>query len=247
LRGISASGLGGNWQINASRRYRAGSLSNVSISTDTANTSAGGTYRPNLVGAPSANCGDGHLTGCIAGAAFAMPAQYTYGAAGRNLLHGPHLFDSDISVFKNFPDGEKLRFQFRAEVFNLSNSPEFGNPSAVFGTASFGNITGTSVDNRYFQFGAKLDTPASGWLDEWDRLKGGHLLSLGRRAKSAPLLMVQNCPFCPSAFLVRGCTVGLAPVQSRPWRQRNRGPEMFAREIPLLTAQPGNGDCTLPL
>jgi hypothetical protein len=145
-----------DWQINGITTLQSGLPFNVSISTDTANTGASGTYRPNLVGAPSANCGDGHLTGCIAGAACGMPAQYTYGSAGRNLLHGPHLFDSDFSLFKNFRIGEKLKFQFRAEVFNLFNSPEFGNPSAVFGTASFGNITGMSVDNRDFQFGAKL-------------------------------------------------------------------------------------------
>jgi len=85
-----------------------------------------------------------------------MPAQYTYGSAGRNLLHGPHLFDSDFSLFKNFRIREKIRFQFRAEVFNLFNRRSSAIPSAVFGTASFGNITGTSVDNRDFQFGAKL-------------------------------------------------------------------------------------------
>jgi len=85
-RGVLRAALA-DWQINGITTLQSGLPFNVSISTDTANTSAGGTYRPNLVGAPSANCGDGHLTGCIAGAAFAMPAQYTYGSAGRNLLH----------------------------------------------------------------------------------------------------------------------------------------------------------------
>jgi len=54
LRGILRAGLA-DWQINGITTLQSGLPFNVSISTVTANTSAGGTYRPNLVGAPSAN------------------------------------------------------------------------------------------------------------------------------------------------------------------------------------------------
>jgi hypothetical protein len=110
------------------------------------------------VGTPSANCGSGRLSGCIRAAAFETPPQYTYGTAGRNLLRGPHLFDSDLSIVKNFRISERLRFQFRAEAFNLWNSPQFSNPSAVFGTATFGTITSTSIENREIQFDASHNT-----------------------------------------------------------------------------------------
>ncbi|HXJ41537.1 MAG TPA: hypothetical protein VNH18_19820, partial [Bryobacteraceae bacterium] len=103
-----------------------------------------------------ANCGSGHLSGCITTAAFELPAQYTYGTAGRNLLHGPHLFDMDLSIAKNFPISERLRFQFRAEAFNVWNSPQFNNPAAVFATSSFGNITSTSIENREIQFAGRF-------------------------------------------------------------------------------------------
>jgi hypothetical protein len=154
-RGVLRVALGG-WQVSGITTLQSGLPFNVTISTDTANTSAGGLYRPNLVAAPSANCGSGHLTGCISAAAFAIPLQYTYGTAGRNLLHGPHLLDTDLSIAKNFPIFERLQFQFRVESFNVWNSPQFSNPSAVFGTPSFGNITATSVDNREIQFGGRL-------------------------------------------------------------------------------------------
>jgi hypothetical protein len=154
-KGIFHVALGG-WQVSGITTLQSGLPFNVTIATDTANTSAGGLYRPNLVAPPSANCGGGHLTACINTAAFAIPTQFSYGTAGRNLLHGPHLFDTDLAIAKNFRIFERLQFQFRVESFNLWNSPQFSNPSAVFGTSSFGSITATSVDNRDIQFSGRL-------------------------------------------------------------------------------------------
>jgi hypothetical protein len=154
-KGVLRTVLGG-WQLSGITTLQSGLPFNVTISIDTANTSARGLYRPNLVGTLSADCGSGHLRGCISSAAFAVPAQYTYGTAGRNLFHGPHLFDMDVAVAKTFRIAERLRFLFRAEAFNLWNSPQFSNPAAVFGTASFGNITSTSIDNREIQLAGRL-------------------------------------------------------------------------------------------
>ena len=148
----------GNWQLNGITNLQSGFPINVSVSNDTANTSARGTYRPNLIHAASANCGSGHLTGCIDATAFAaVPAgTFAYGNAGRNLVTGPHLFTTDLSLFKNFRIRERARFEFRIEAFNVTNSPEFNNPGSTFGTATFGNITGTAIQNRDVQLGARL-------------------------------------------------------------------------------------------
>ena len=148
----------GNWQINGIINLQSGLPFNVSVANDTANTAANGTFRPNLVQAPSSNCGRGHLTGCIDPTAFApVPTgTFAYGNAGRNLLRGPHLFVNDLSLFKAFRIRERARFEFRVEAFNATNSPQFSNPNATFGTGSFGNITGTSLENRDIQLGAKL-------------------------------------------------------------------------------------------
>jgi len=48
-----------------------------------------------------------------------------------------------------------MRFQFRFETFALFNHTNFNNPSAVFGTSSFGNIT-SATGNRNIQLGAEL-------------------------------------------------------------------------------------------
>ena len=77
-------------------------------------------------------------------------------AYGRNLLHGPGIATVNFSLFKHFPLRERARFQFRFETFNLLNHANLSNPSATFGTSSFGNITGLSTNARNIQIAAKL-------------------------------------------------------------------------------------------
>lgn len=147
----------GNWQLNGITKLQSGRSFNVSIAEDRANTSPQRTQRPDLVRPVTSNCNGNHLTACVDASAFAMPALYTYGTAGRNLLRGPHLYTTDFSLFKNFPVGERLKLQFRMEAFNVFNSPMFSNPSGNFSNlATFGNITSTSIDNRVMQLGGKL-------------------------------------------------------------------------------------------
>lgn len=141
----------GGWQTNGIVTLQSGFPFNVVESGDPANTGRSN-ERPNLVGTPTSDCGDAHLTGCINPAAFAV-ATYAYGNAGRNLLYGPGLYNVDFSAFKNFSLREKASLQFRAEFFNIFNTPAFSNPNATFGTTSFGTITSTKHDNREIQFG----------------------------------------------------------------------------------------------
>ena len=147
----------GSWQANGIFTAQSGIPINVIIAADQANIGRPN-QRPNLVGTPSANCGSGHLIGCINSAAFALPAPFTFGNAGRNLIFGPGLVDADFSLFKNIPINERTTFQFRAEMFNIFNHPNFANPGnpATWNTASFGNVTQTTTDNRDIQFGAKI-------------------------------------------------------------------------------------------
>ncbi|MEO8372619.1 MAG: TonB-dependent receptor [Candidatus Solibacter sp.] len=149
------------WQINGITTLQGGTPFNLSMNTDAANTSSQGPQRPDLLKTPVYNCGAGHLLGCIDKSAFAVPGNvaqgiFAYGNAGRNILRGPHLFATDMSLFKTFPIKERVRFTFRAEAFNVWNNPEFSNPNANIEAATFGNITGTSVGSRVIQLGGKL-------------------------------------------------------------------------------------------
>jgi hypothetical protein len=56
----------------------------------------------------------------------------------------------------NFQPTESLRVQFRAESYNITNTPSFANPTSALGNANFGRITGTLGNPRQLQFALKL-------------------------------------------------------------------------------------------
>ena len=66
--------------------------------------------------------------------AFALPAYGTFGNAGRNIIGGPGLANVDFSLLKDLAIGESVTLQFRAEFFNLLNTPNFLHPNVFFGT-----------------------------------------------------------------------------------------------------------------
>lgn len=85
----------------------------------------------------------------------------TFGNAGSMILRGPGQRNVDFSIFKQFHFGEKRRLEFRAEAFNLSNTPTFslsGPTSANLsvGNAAFGKLSSSQSVGRQVQFGMKL-------------------------------------------------------------------------------------------
>jgi hypothetical protein len=95
--------------------------------------------------------------------AFVVPAAGTYGNVGRNTLTGPGMVDMDLALLKTTMISERLRLQFRGEIFNVFNRANFGTPNAVvFASASSvpaptaGVITSTASTSRQIQFGLKL-------------------------------------------------------------------------------------------
>jgi hypothetical protein len=76
--------------------------------------------------------------------AFAAAATGTFGNIGRDILRGPGFGAVDFSVFKETPITERIRTQFRVEIFNLFNRANYANPGANLNSAStFGLITNT--------------------------------------------------------------------------------------------------------
>jgi hypothetical protein len=79
----------------------------------------------------------------ITKAAFANPATGTFGNIARNALYGPGFGSMDFSVFKSTPITERVRAEFRVEIFNLTNRVNYNNPNTTFSSSSFGQITST--------------------------------------------------------------------------------------------------------
>jgi hypothetical protein len=90
---------------------------------------------------------------------FAAPAAGELGTASRTPVSGPGFVNTDFSLIKHFalPFREGMRLDFRAEVFNLFNHPQFGLPNADFNSpATFGVVNSTVNNPRLFQFALKL-------------------------------------------------------------------------------------------
>jgi outer membrane receptor protein involved in Fe transport len=89
-------------------------------------------------------------------AAWGVPAQYTFGNSGRNILRGPGRVNLDWSMFKDFAGSDRWRVQYRAEFFNLFNTPQFDVPNSTIGNPGAGRITSTIGPNRQIQMGIRL-------------------------------------------------------------------------------------------
>jgi hypothetical protein len=86
--------------------------------------------------------------------AYVLPASGFQGTAGRNTLIGPGSKQVDFSVSKRFPLGA-TRLEFRAEIFNLFNNTNFGQPDGNISNVTAGVIS-TADDARSMQFGIRL-------------------------------------------------------------------------------------------
>src|SRR6185436_11740006 len=94
-------------------------------------------------------CDPRAASACPAGAVFALPVNtanaFHFGSLGRNAVIGPGFANTDFSLLKNTKITEDLRLQFRAEVFDIFNHANFGQPGRVaqVGSTTFGIISNT--------------------------------------------------------------------------------------------------------
>jgi len=88
--------------------------------------------------------------------AFApVTAANTFGTTGRNILRNPGSFNTDLDLTRDFRFGERLDLQFRAEAFNLANTPHYnGVNSGSVTSGSFLQIT-SATGERQLRFGLR--------------------------------------------------------------------------------------------
>ena len=148
----------GGWQVNGIVAFRSGVRYTLGVSGDIANTgnsnNAGYYERLNVVGDPNAS--DHSVSRWFNTSAFTVPAQFTYGNPGRNTMRADWGRNLDASVFRKFPIGERIRLEFRAEAFNLTNTPVYGAPVSNFSSPNFGRVLQVANTPRQLQFGLKL-------------------------------------------------------------------------------------------
>jgi Carboxypeptidase regulatory-like domain/TonB dependent receptor len=88
-------------------------------------------------------------------------AVQTFGNAAKRVARGPGSRNWDFAVFKDTRIHERLNLQFRTEIFNLFNTPQFGlasasSPSLTIGNPNFGKLVTSADVGRQIQFALKL-------------------------------------------------------------------------------------------
>ncbi len=130
----------GGWHINPITTIESGTPISLTASV------VGGANRPNVVPGQEAKIDNPTVDRWFNTAAFSVPAPYTLGNVSRTLpnIHSDSVFNVDVSVFKDFPIKERIRAQFRAEAFNITNTPTFGTPGTGVNSTTFGVVTATA-------------------------------------------------------------------------------------------------------
>lgn len=145
----------GNWQINTILSLTSGLPFTLVTAGDIANTGNSGNYeRLNKVGTLSLpNKGKAEWFNT---AGVAVPQQYTYGDLGRNGLRADWFKNDDLSLFRSFPIRGEKNVEFRAEMFNFTNTATLSAPGNNISVAHFGQVTSTYSTSREVQFAVKI-------------------------------------------------------------------------------------------
>ncbi|HKU25687.1 MAG TPA: hypothetical protein VJQ54_09465 [Candidatus Sulfotelmatobacter sp.] len=171
----------GGWQVAGITSAQSGEAITAVMSTDFSNTGSF-SYRPDQIHNPydfsfntasqgtdyqCSNPGHQALDCWFNQAAFVTPplapgqqSAHAYGNSRIGNLRGPDLVDFDFVLQKNFKIMESQQLQFRAELFNLFNHPNFGLPGGGSGQIAVdfpgaAAITNTATDNRQVEFALK--------------------------------------------------------------------------------------------
>jgi hypothetical protein len=153
--------LVGGWETGII--FQAQSGNPITIITNNAGFTGNTTLRPDVTG-PVVTTGKPNQWFANT-AVFVFPGPPTaphFGNLGRNTVVGPNFVNTDFSLIKTTKLTERTNVQFRAEIFDIFNQANFGNPGRVLGTSTFGVISNTRVptgdfgSSRQIQFALKF-------------------------------------------------------------------------------------------
>lgn len=160
--GRVANMLAGGWQLSGLVTLQSGKPFNVTASATSLNAS-GNTQRADQVLPDVAVLGGvGPGQHYYDTKAYAAPTGARFGTSGYDTLRAPRDFNSDVTISRWFNLTEHWRMQFRAEAFNLTNTPHFSAPSGDFSSSGFMQITSTlgtgreGIDQRVLRLALKI-------------------------------------------------------------------------------------------
>ena len=142
----------GGWQLSGVTTIQSGLPFNVVVQGDPAGIGISGSERPEIVGPVYFSS---NKLQYLNPAAFAVPAVTTFGDMGAYALFYPWFINWDASLQKAFPIRERVRLNFRAELYNFPNHLSYTSVSTTVGSSNFGQVTG-ATDPRTLQLALRL-------------------------------------------------------------------------------------------
>jgi hypothetical protein len=158
--GLNPRGIAGKftngWQLTGIVSIQSGIPLAVTQATNFNSFAGYGTQRPSCVASTTLSDSQRSTAMFFNVNAFQITPHFSLGTCSRNPVRGPSYQDADLALVKRTMIAERFSFDFRAEVFNVTNTPPLGAPNVVAGSAGFGSIT-TAGDPRVMQFALKLN------------------------------------------------------------------------------------------
>jgi hypothetical protein len=148
----------GGWHVGGIYTMHTGFYFTPQISFDPSNTGSVGLYRTDRVCNGNLPSSQRNINNWFDINCFPLPANYTFGDSGKNVLVGPGAVETDLSLRKVFNITESKNLEFRFEMFNAFNHPVFAQPDNFIddGPGAAGVITSTVIPQRQLQFALKL-------------------------------------------------------------------------------------------
>ncbi|MGH9632433.1 MAG: carboxypeptidase regulatory-like domain-containing protein [Bryobacteraceae bacterium] len=144
----------GGWQLNGILRIVSGSPFTPTADATPCNCPGNGNFA-DVVAPLQYTEGTGRGLLWFDPGSFAPPGTNRFGNAGRHSIRGPGFMNYDLSLFRNFAIMERARLEFRAEAYNLTNTPRWGNPVNSVNNPDFGQIL-SAAGERELQLALRL-------------------------------------------------------------------------------------------
>jgi hypothetical protein len=144
----------GGWQISGIETLESGLPFTPTLGDTSTLNSDCCTLRPNLTGDPSVS--NPNRSSWFNPKAFSVPALYTFGNSGRNILRGPALYRVDLALVKSFQIREGTRLELQWEAYNAFNHTNLSLPTAAVDSSTAGKIFGITDIMRRLQLSGTL-------------------------------------------------------------------------------------------
>lgn len=148
----------GGWQVSTIVRFGSG-LPLGFTAPNTLGAYGFQVQRPNVANLKDAAVENPTPDAWFNRAAFTRPGTFELGNLTRwvpNIRFG-QTRHADLAILKNFRWGENWKAQFRAEMFNMTNTPQFGRANTDISSGDFGRVSGTTnVGPRNVQLGLRI-------------------------------------------------------------------------------------------